>query len=97
MIDKVVTLRPAGRRDEVLWAVIASLGKTDRIAELFSSREAALADRDWRMQQVREYAHFLRQSRQPAPHYSIAPVRRADVPRSWRPLPALGFLRGQFI
>ena len=24
-------------------------------------------------------------------------IRRADLPRSWTPLPALGFLRGQFL
>jgi hypothetical protein len=31
------------------------------------------------------------------PHYSVAPIRRADLPRKWVPLPALGFLRGEFI
>jgi hypothetical protein len=31
------------------------------------------------------------------PHYSVAPIRRADLPKKWSPLPALGFLRGQFI
>ena len=24
-------------------------------------------------------------------------VRRADLPKGWKPLPALGFLRGQFV
>jgi len=76
---------------------MASMGKVERVAEIFYSREAALADRDWRTRQVQDYAHFLKQSRQPAPRYSIAPIRRADLPRAWRPLPALGFLRGQFI
>jgi hypothetical protein len=27
----------------------------------------------------------------------VEPMRRADLPKTWRPLPALGFLRGQFI
>jgi hypothetical protein len=31
------------------------------------------------------------------PRYSVAPVRRTDLPRGWKPLPALGFLRGQFV
>jgi len=31
------------------------------------------------------------------PFYSVAPIRRADLPRKWKPLPALGFLRGQFV
>jgi hypothetical protein len=35
--------------------------------------------------------------RHPMPHYSVAPIRRADLPRKWAPLPALGFLRGRFI
>ncbi len=83
-------------RDDTLWAVVASLGKTDRIAEIFPSRTAALADRTWREQQISAYAAFLRTSKQPVPRYSVAPIRRTDLPKSWRPLPALGFLRGQF-
>jgi hypothetical protein len=72
-------------------------GRTSRVAEIFPGRDAALADRAWREQQVRAYAHFLRSLRQPVPRYSVAPIRRGDLPRSWRPLPALGFLRGQFV
>ncbi len=84
-------------REDRLWAVMAEAGRTSRIAEIYPSRDAALADRDWREQQVRAYAHFLRSAREPIPRYSIAPIRRADLPRSWSPLPALGFLRGRFI
>ncbi len=84
-------------RDDSIWAVMAEAGRTARIAEVYPSREAALADRDWREAQVKTYAHFLRSVRQPIPRYSIAPIRRADLPRSWTPLPALGFLRGQFV
>ncbi len=84
-------------RDDTLWAVVASLGKTDRIAEIYPNRVAALADRNWREQQVRAYSGFLRTAKQPAPRYSVAPIRRTDLPKAWRPLPALGFLRGQFI
>ncbi|MBS0643082.1 MAG: hypothetical protein JSS43_24720 [Proteobacteria bacterium] len=83
-------------RDDQLWAVIASIGRTTRIAAVFSSRLAALSDREWREQQVKDYANFLRSSRQPAPYYSVKPIKRAELPRSWRPLPALGFLQGQF-
>lgn len=84
-------------RDDTLWAVVASFGRTTRVAEIFSSRIAALADQAWREQQVRAYAAFLRGSRQPPPSYTVRPIRRTDLPRSWRPLPALGFLHGQFI
>ncbi len=90
-------IRLPATRDDTLWAVVASLGKTERIADIYPNRTAALADRIWREQQVSAYAGFLRGSRQPVPHYSVAPIRRADVPKAWRPLPALGFLRGQFI
>ena len=84
-------------REDVSWAVMASIGRLTRVAEIFPNREAALADRAWRVQQVRAYAGFLASTRQPVPHYSVAPIRRSDLPRSWRPLPALGFLRGRFI
>ena len=94
-MSEVVPLRRAG--DDTLWAVVASIGRTNRVAEVFPSRTAALADRSWREQQVRAYAGFLSTSRQPVPHYSVTPIRRADLPRAWRPLPALGFLRGQFL
>ncbi len=84
-------------RDDTLWAVVASIGRTNRVAEVFSNRAAALADRAWREQQVMAYASFLRTSRQPAPNYTVRPIRRAELPRSWRPLPALGFLHGKLI
>ncbi|RYF20469.1 MAG: hypothetical protein EOO77_07950 [Oxalobacteraceae bacterium] len=85
------------RRDDTLWAVVASIGRQTRVAEIFPSRERALADRAWREQQIRVYASLFQSSRQPAPLYSVAPIRVQDLPRSWTPLPALGFLRGHFI
>ena len=84
-------------KDDTLWAVVASVGRASRVAEIFPSRERALADRAWREQQIRAYAGLLQSCRQPAPLYSVAPIRPADLPRAWKPLPALGFLRGQFI
>jgi hypothetical protein len=93
--DQVLSLSRV--RDDKLWAVVAAIGRKTRIAEIYASRAAADADRNWREQQVRAYAGFLRSSSMPVPNYSVSPIRRADLPRSWRPLPALGFLRGQFI
>jgi hypothetical protein len=87
----------ASYRDDTLWAVVASIGRTSRVAEVFPSRHAALADQAWREQQVTAYSNFLRNSRQPTPTYSVRPIRRAELPRSWRPLPALGFLQGKLI
>jgi len=95
VMDQPVSLSAA--RDDTLWAVVASVGRTTRIAEIFSNRLAALADQAWREQQVRAYAAFLRTSRQPPPLYTVKPIRRTDLPRAWRPLPALGFLHGQFV
>jgi hypothetical protein len=94
-MSEVIRL-PAGR-DDTLWAVVAKLGRVDRIAEIYSSRSAALADRTWRQQQVTAYAGFLRGSKQPVPLYSVTPIRRAEIPKAWRPLPALGFLHGKFM
>ncbi len=94
-MSQVVALSRAG--EDTLWAVMASIGRTTRVAEIYPNRMAALADRTWREQQVRAYAGFLSTTREPLPHYSVARIRRADLPRAWKPLPALGFLRGKFI
>lgn len=94
-MSEVIALPRA--RDDTWWAVIASIGKQSRVANIYPSRAAALEDRAWREQQVAAHTTFLSSSRQPPPRYSVAPMRRADLPRGWKPLPALGFLRGQFI
>ncbi|EHL99506.1 hypothetical protein HMPREF9946_03268 [Acetobacteraceae bacterium AT-5844] len=84
-------------REDKLWAVVAAVGRKRRIAEVYASRAAADANRHWREQQVRAYASFLRSSSMPVPSYTVSPIRRTDLARGWRPMPALGFLRGQFI
>lgn len=89
----VVEFKP---RADTMWAVVAQVGRLSRVAEIFSSKERALADRVWREQQIRAYAGLFRGNRQPVPLYTVAPIRPADLPRSWTPLPALGFLRGNF-
>jgi hypothetical protein len=94
-VTSLVSLRAGD--DDTLWAVIATAGRKSRVANVYRSRADALDDRAWRAQQVSAYEDFLRRSRQPVPHYSVAPIRRADLPKKWSPLPALGFLRGQFI
>lgn len=86
-----------GGDDDTLWAVVATVGRKSRVAEVFRSRAQALNDRAWRDQQVRAYADWLVRAKQPVPHYSVTPIRRSDLPRKWTPLPALGFLRGQMI
>lgn len=88
-------MRDGRSGEDGLWAVMAEAGRTSRIAEIFPNRDAALADRAWREQQVKAYSHFLRSTRQPIPRYSVAPIRRTDLPKSWTPLPALGFLRSR--
>lgn len=85
--------RPGG---DGLWAVVAIVGRIVRIADIYPSYQAALADQGWREQQVRAYADFLAHSKQQMPRYTIKPIKRSDLPRQWKPLPALGFLRGQF-
>ena len=94
----VKTFVPVGPGDDdTLWAVIATAGRKSRVANVYRQRLAALEDRAWRAQQVSAYEDFLRRSQQPVPHYSVAPIRRADLPKKWAPLPALGFLRGEFV
>lgn len=81
--------------ESALWAVVATIGRVIRIAEIFPSRTAALADRAWREAQVRAYVSFLERTEQPVPVYAVKPIRRTDLPRRWKPLPALGFLNGR--
>lgn len=81
--------------EDSLWAVIAIIDRVIRIAEVFPSRRAALADQAWREAQVRAYANFLERVEQPYPRYAVRPIRRSDLPRRWKPLPALGFLNGR--
>jgi hypothetical protein len=92
MSEIIRLIRPA---DDTLWAVVVCVGRKVRVADIYPNRAAALADRAWREQQVMAHRYFLRTCRQPSPCYSVAPIRRTDLPRGWRPLPALGFLRGQ--
>ena len=89
---------PERRRggEESLWAVVAVIGRVIRIAEVFPSRTLALKDQAWRETQVRAYATFLERTDQPTPHYMIRPIRRTDLPKRWKPLPALGFLHGNW-
>lgn len=83
-----------GGGDDSLWAVVATIGRVVRIAEVFPGRTQALRDQIWREAQVRAYAGFLERTGQPAPRYTIRPIRRTDLPKRWKPLPALGFLHG---
>ena len=80
--------------EDSLWAVVAIIGRVIRIAEIFPSRSAALRDQAWREAQVRAYAAFLERTGQAQPRYMVRPIRRSDLPRRWKPLPALGFLNG---
>jgi len=92
-----VEFTPDKRRsapEDSLWAVVAIIGRVIRIAEIFPSRTAALHDQAWREAQVRAYASFLERSGQAEPRYVIRPIRRTDLPKRWKPLPALGFLNG---
>ncbi len=49
-MSEVIALSRA--RDDTMWAVMANIGKTSRVAEIYPTRLAAMADRAWREQQV---------------------------------------------
>ncbi|RUT24657.1 hypothetical protein C0V97_15300 [Asaia sp. W19] len=78
-----------------LWAVIAWQGRKSRIANIHASHEAAWADCAWRSRQVQEYRAFLAAEQKAPLRYDVRQIRRAELPKSWSPLPALGFMRGQ--
>ncbi|WP_298285446.1 hypothetical protein [Acidocella sp.] len=82
--------------EDSLWAVVAVIGRVIRIAEIYPSRAAALRDLAWREGEVRAYAGFLERAGQVVPRYIVRPIRRTDLPRRWKPLPALGFLNGNW-
>jgi hypothetical protein len=86
--------RDPGRGEDRLWAVIANIGRVVRIADIHASHTRALADQMWREQQVRAYLSFLQRCEQPIPRYTVRSMSRSQLPRGWRPLPALGFLNG---
>lgn len=92
----MVEFTPEKRKnsDDSLWAVVAVIGRVIRIAEVFPNRNAALHDLAWREAEVRAYAGFLERTGQLIPRYTVRPIRRTDLPRRWKPLPALGFLNG---
>jgi hypothetical protein len=92
----MVEFAPEKRKisDDSLWAVVAIIGRVIRIAEVFPNRNAALRDQAWREAEVRAYVGFLERTGQLIPRYTVRPIRRTDLPRRWKPLPALGFLNG---
>nr|WP_252347439.1 MULTISPECIES: hypothetical protein [unclassified Gluconobacter] len=96
-VSEVIPLRPTLPKADLLWAVIASQGRRKVIADVHMSQKAAEADRQWRTAQVRTYSRFLISEQQPPPVYHIERIRRAELPKRWAPLPALGMLRGRFI
>ncbi|NVN13385.1 hypothetical protein HUK84_19965, partial [Nguyenibacter vanlangensis] len=57
-MSEIIAFRGNARKDDTLWAVIATAGPTRRIADIYPARPAALADCAWRAQQVRAYAHL---------------------------------------
>ena len=86
----------ASYRDDTLWAVVASIGRTSRVAEVFSSRLAALSGSglagaaSQRLRQLPE--------EQPAADtvLSVRPIRRADLPRTLAAIAGVGFFRENF-
>ncbi|BCI68460.1 hypothetical protein [Acetobacter aceti] len=80
-----------------IWAVVAMIGRKRKVASIHTSRDAALADCQWRREQVTAYARFLAEARDPAPDYHITLIYKGELPKGWVPMPALGILHGRFI
>lgn len=94
-MSQLLVFRPPLPKADRLWAVIAWKGQRSRIANVHLTQEAARADCDWRSRQVREYRHFLAAEQKASLRYDIRQIGRAELPRRWVPMPALGFLRRQ--
>ncbi|MDG6094184.1 hypothetical protein LOC54_03475 [Acetobacter sp. AN02] len=85
-----------GKQNDRGWAVVAVIRTKRSIAGWYSTREAAQSDCAWRREQVRAYSQFLQSSDVPVPDYHIAPLARSELPKNWKPAPALGLLHGKF-
>ncbi|WP_025841630.1 endonuclease/exonuclease/phosphatase family protein [Asaia platycodi] len=94
-MSQLLMFRPPLPNADRLWAVIAWQGRRSRIANVHVSHEAAEADCAWRSRQVREYRQFLASEQKAPLRYEMRQIARAEIPKGWSPLPALGFLRGQ--
>lgn len=75
-----------------LWACIFYIQNQRHIANIYDSYQKAQQDCQWRTKEVQAYKHLLIKSNQPVPHYMITPIHRSELPKNWKPLPALGFL-----
>ncbi|QDH18078.1 hypothetical protein E3D00_09565 [Swingsia samuiensis] len=76
---------------------MATQGKRNVIANVYILKEKAEADCHWRTSQVRVYSSFLRSEQQIIPRYWVKKIKKAELPKRWSPLPALGILRGKMI
>ncbi|WP_025885903.1 hypothetical protein [Asaia prunellae] len=94
-MTQLLTFRVPLPKADRLWAVVAWQGRRSRIANVHASHDAAEADCVWRSQQVYEYRQFLMAEQKAPLRYELRQIARVDLPKSWSPLPALGFLRGQ--
>lgn len=75
-----------------LWATAFVHKGKQQITNIYSSHQQAMEDCLWREKEVQAYKQLLINSQQPIPRYYITTLHRSELPKNWKPLPALGFL-----
>ncbi|MDI2091032.1 hypothetical protein [Commensalibacter oyaizuii] len=83
---------PFQKNKNKLWATAFLIKGKRCVANIYTSKCKAIEDCLWRQKEVNAYKHLLISNNQPVPHYYIITLHRSELPKNWKPLPALGFL-----
>ncbi|EUK17749.1 hypothetical protein [Commensalibacter papalotli (ex Servin-Garciduenas et al. 2014)] len=75
-----------------LWATAFYLKGKRYVTNIYSSHQQAIEDCIWRQKEVQAYKQLLISAQQPIPEYYVTTVHQSELPKNWKPLPALGFL-----
>lgn len=75
-----------------LWASVFYIKGKRYITNIYNSHQQAVEDCLWRDKEVQAYKHLFTGNKQPIPEYYLTTIHRSELPKNWKPLPALGFL-----
>lgn len=90
-MSKIIPLKKTISTNK-LWATAFYLKGKRYITNIYSTHQQAVEDCLWREKEVQAYKQLLISNQQPIPEYYITTVHRSELPKNWKPSPALGFL-----
>lgn len=91
-MSKVIPFPNQQKSKNKIWAVAFFANGKRHIASIYYTWKQAATDCAWRQKEVRAYQQFLEKNNQVIPQYSIITIHASELPKKWRPIPALGFL-----